>query len=169
MGMSEYSPDEVLDLRDRSVLADLARVVATVDPVPVGLADRALFALTLAGLHEEIVELTRLSTPELAVRGEDRTDETVRARTITFTAEPCTVMITLSPAGASDEGWRVDGWVAPAARYAVELVRPGTSVAAESDDDGCFVLDGVPAGPASLVLRRADGTGPTVATPVIEL
>jgi len=174
--MTEYSPDEVLDQRDRGVLAELARVVATVDPVPEGLAERALFALTLAGLHEEMVELTRLASPELAVRGEEtQAGETVRAKTITFTAEACTVMITLSPSVAGAPGpsgraaWRVDGWVAPSARYVVELVRPGVTLSVESDDDGCFVLDDVPSGPAGLVLRRADGTGPTVATPVIEL
>ncbi|MDO8105740.1 hypothetical protein Q6348_00830 [Isoptericola sp. b441] len=162
MVMTEYSPDEPMDARDRTLLARLGRVVRTVDPVPDGLADRALFAITLDGLESELVELVRLQTPEPALRGE----ETVTARTVTFTADPCTVMITLSP-GAG--GIRVDGWIAPAVRCDVALFRPDGEIRTESDDEGCFVLEDVPTGPASLVLRRSDGTGPAVSTPVIEL
>lgn len=161
--MTEYEPDEGMDARDLAALAALGRVVEAVDPVPAGLVDRALFALTLDRLQAEMVELVRLETPALAVRGDA---ETVEARTITFTADPCTVMISLS-AGAS--GVRVDGWVAPAVRCVVEVYRPEGRIATESDDDGCFVLADVPHGPASFVLRRVDGTGPTVSTPVIEL
>lgn len=174
--MSTYSPDDPIDARDLALLADLGRVVDQIDPPPDGLADRALFALTFAGLHDEMIELTRLASPELVVRGDEApTGETVRARTVTFTADACTVMITLSPGGAGAPGpaggdlWRVDGWVAPPAPYVVELVRPDATLRVESDENGCFVLDAVPSGSAGLVLRRADGTGPTVATPVIEL
>ena len=90
--MSEYSPDELMDARDRQVLAELGRVVDQVDPVPDGLADRSLFALTLAALQAEMVELVRLETREPALRG----DATVQARTITFTAEPCQPVETVS-------------------------------------------------------------------------
>ncbi|MCV2395582.1 hypothetical protein OEB99_14790 [Actinotalea sp. M2MS4P-6] len=160
--MSEYSPDEVMDARDRELLTHLGRVVQQVDPVPDGLAERSLFALTLADLQAEMVELVRMETPELALRGE----ETVTARTITFTADPCTVMITVSPGEA---GVRIDGWVAPAMRCTVDVLRPEGEVRTESDDEGCFVIEDLPRGPASLVLRRTDGTGPAVSTPVIEL
>jgi hypothetical protein len=157
------SPDVPMDARDLMLLEGLGRVFSSVDPPPAGLAERALFALTLDDLHAEMVELTRVEMPELAVRGE----ETVEARTVTFTAEPCTVMVTLSP---SDEGAvRVDGWVAPAARYSVVLYRPDARVTVESDDDGRFVIDHVPQGPASLVLRLNDDSGPAVSTPVIEI
>lgn len=163
--MTEYSPNEPMDARDLAVLADLARVVARVDPVPEGLAERALFALTLEALHTEMVELVRLDSPALALRGEGAV-ESVEARTITFTAEPCTVMITLS---VGEDGVRIDGWVAPATRCTVDVVRPEGQVTVESDDQGCFVVEGLPAGPASLVLRRLDGVGPAMSTPVIEL
>lgn len=160
--MSTYSPDDPFDARDLALLADLGRVIERVDPAPDGLADRALFALTLAGLHEEMVELVRLELPAAAVRGEEQ----VQARTVTFTADPATVMITVSP---GPQGVRLDGWVAPPARYVVEVHRPDGDVSVESDDEGCFVVEDVPGGAASLVLRRADGTGPAVSTPVIEL
>lgn len=163
--MTEYSPDVPLDARDRALLADLARVVTQVDPVPRGLAERALFALTLEALHTEMVELVRLDTAEPALRG-DSPVEAVQARTITFTAEPCTVMITLS---AGPDGVRIDGWIAPATRYSVEVVRPDGQVQVGSDDHGRFVLEAVRPGPAGLVLRRADGVGPAVTTPVLEL
>lgn len=163
--MTEYSPDVPLDARDHALLADLARVVTRVDPVPEGLAERALFALTLEALHTEMVELVRLDTTEPALRG-DVPVEAVQARTITFTAEPCTVMITLS--GGAD-GVRIDGWIAPATRCTVDVVRPEGQVRVESDDQGCFVVESVPPGPASLVLRRSDGVGPAVTTPVLEL
>ena len=68
--MTEYSPDVPLDARDHALLADLARVVTRVDPVPEGLAERALFALTLEALHTEMVELVRLDTAEPALRGD---------------------------------------------------------------------------------------------------
>ena len=90
--------------------------------------------------------------PAFAWRGEDA----VEAHTITFTADPCTVIITLS---RGEDGIRIDGWVAPAMRCAVDLHRPDGLIGSQMDDDGRFVIEGVPAGPASLVLRRATGPG----------
>lgn len=159
--------DDPLDARDEEVLADLARVLTSVDPVPEGLADRALFALTLERLRAEVLELEQVLTPELVARSHDAEREMVRVSTITFASEPVTVMVNLSqsPAGALC----IDGWVAPAGSYRVELYRPGGHVATDSDEDGAFVLLDVPRGAACLALRRSDGTGPTVCTPVIEL
>src|SRR5690606_25358870 len=99
-------------------LADLARVLTQVDPVPPGLADRTLLLLSLEGLRAEMVQLRRVETPELAARGPEAEREMVRASTITFACEPVTVMISLSPSGTG--GVCVDGWVAPAERYRVE-------------------------------------------------
>ena len=159
----EYSADEAVDATDLALVADLARVLDRLDPMPQGIVDRTLFALTLEGLHTELMELAWLEAPALAVRGE----QTVQARTITFTSEQVTAMITLSvsPSG----GVRVDGWAAPATRFDIELHRPDGVLHARSDHDGAFVLPDVPPGPAGLVLRRADGSGPAVSTPVIEL
>lgn len=160
--MTEIRHDAPLDERDLALLAELGRLAAVVDPVPDGLADRALFAITLADLQAEMVELVRTELPALAVRAEP-----VEARTITFTADEAAVMITLS--GPPDgDAVRLDGWAAPAARWVVELRTPTGVLREESDDDGRFVVD-APHGPASLVLRRADGTGRPVSTPVIEL
>ncbi|NCT89703.1 hypothetical protein GXB85_01845 [Cellulomonas sp. APG4] len=158
---------ELLDARDEEVLADLARVLTTVDPVPEGLADRALFALTLERLRADVLELEQVLTPELVARSHDAEREMVRVSTITFASEPVTVMVNLSQSASG--GLCIDGWVAPADSYRVELYRPGGHVATDSDEDGAFVLLDVPRGAACLALRRSDGTGPTVCTPVIEL
>ncbi|WP_265520618.1 hypothetical protein [Oerskovia flava] len=161
---SGYSPDEPLDEVDLRLLDDLARLTEIVDPVPAGLVDRALFAVTLAGLEAEVMELEYVRAPATSVRGDA---PPVEARTITFTSEAVTVMISLSP---TDDGRiRIDGWAAPATSLRVELHRPGGVTATTSDDDGRFVFDAVERGPASLVVRRADGAGGAVSTPVVEL
>lgn len=159
--------DGLLDELDEVVLADLARVLTQVDPVPDGLAERSLLALSLEGLQAEMMELRQVETPELVARGPEAEREMVRVTTITFACEPVTVMIDLSqdPAG----GLCIDGWVAPAEQYRVELYRPGGHMGVDTDEDGAFVLLDVPTGPSCLALRRADGDGPTVCTPVIEL
>ncbi|MFC8922264.1 hypothetical protein [Cellulosimicrobium sp. NPDC057127] len=159
-----HSPDEPLDEVDVALLADLARIAEALDPVPAGLAERSLFAVTLAGLEAEVMELEYVQVPEMSVRGEA---PPVEARTITFTSESVTVMISLSPV----EGGRVriDGWAAPATSLRVELHRPGSVTETTSDEDGRFVFDDVDRGPASLVVRRTDHAGSAVSTPVVEL
>jgi len=153
---------EPLDATDVAVLGRLAHVVEAVDPVPDGLVERSLFAMTLAGLEAEVMELQRVDAPVGAVRSA----QPLEARTITFTHERLTVMIALSSAddGASV---RVDGWIAPAGPRVVELRQPGSTLETTADDDGRFVFDAVDPGAASLLVRLPGGT--PVTTPVIEL
>lgn len=159
-----HSPDEPLDAVDLELLADLARITQEIDPVPDGLVERSLFAITLAGLEAEVMELEYVQVPEMSVRGDA---PPVEARTITFTSESVTVMISLS--ATDDSRVRIDGWAAPATALRVELHRPGSVSETTSDDDGRFVFDAVDRGAASLVVRRADGAGGAVSTPVVEL
>lgn len=158
--------DEPLDHEDVDLLGRLAQIFREADPVPEGLVDRSLFALTLEGLHTEVMRLHRVEAAAFAVRG-DGHGRSGEARTITFLAESVTVMISLTPSPFG--GVRIDGWSAPATRFVIELYRPDDAVATESDEDGSFVIADVPPGPASLVLRRADGEGRAVSTPVIDL
>ncbi len=159
-----YSPEEPLDTVDLEILADLARIHTMLDPVPDGLVERSLFAITLAGLEAEVMELEYVRVPEMSVRGEA---PPIEARTITFTAESLTVMITLS---ARDDGRiRIDGWAAPAGELTVELHRPDGMVSTVADEDGRFVFDAVGPGPASLLLRALGAGGDAVTTPIIEL
>jgi len=161
---SRYSPGDPMDVVDVEILADLARIQMTLDPVPDGLVERSLFAITLAGLQAEVMELEYVRVPEMSVRGEA---PPVEARTITFTAESLTVMITLST--RQDGRIRIDGWAAPAGELTVELHRPDGTVSTVADEDGRFVFDAVEPGAASLLLRAPDAVGHAVTTPIIEL
>jgi hypothetical protein len=158
---TEARADEPMDRTDLALLGDLARVMGAVDPMPDGLVERSLFALTLEGLNAEVMALHR-EEPAFAVRGEPTR---VEVRTITFSSDPVTVMISLSE---GPNGVRIDGWTAPAERYVVQVYGPEGFTSTESEDDGSFVFPDVQPGPASLVLRRAAG-GPVVSTPVIGL
>lgn len=157
-----HRPDDPLDDVDVAVLGRIGHLVATLDPVPDGLVERSLFAVTLAALEAEVMELSYVGTPAMSVRGDA---PPVEARTITFTHDTLTVMVSLS---LDETGLvRVDGWLAPAAALQVELHRPDGMRSTTSDEDGRFVLEGVRRGPASLVVRRPDGAA--VSTPVVEL
>ncbi len=159
--------DEPLDGTDVALLTRLGHLVAASDPVPDGLVERSLFAMTLAGLEAEVMELQLVEAPAGSVRGEA---PPLEARTITFTHERLTVMIALS---AADDGEhvRVDGWVAPAGDgLAVELRQPGGTRATTTDADGRFVFEAVDRGPGSLLVRPAEGDAAApVSTPVVEL
>lgn len=160
-----YSPDAPLDAGDVAVLEHLARAAQEADPVPEGLVERSLFAMTLAALEAEVevMSMTEVGTLAGAVRGDA---PPVEARTITFTHDTLTVMVALSPADAGLV--RIDGWLAPPAPLTVELRQPTGERTTTADGDGRFSFDLVDRGPASLLVRDADGTSPVV-TPVVEL
>lgn len=154
-------PDAPLDLADEKVLSALGAVVTTLDPVPEGLVDRVLFAMTLESLHVETMELRRIGVPESVLRGDEAP---VEAQTITFTSADLSVMISLSPA---DGDVRVDGWISEPGVRSVELHRLGAQDETRTDAEGRFVFARVPHGQVSLVIR--DGDRSPVSTPVIEL
>ena len=158
---------EPFDAHEEALLTRLAHVIDTVDPVPERLVGMSLFALTIEQMRAQMIELEHVDTPALAARAEAGEREIVRTGTITFACEPVTVMITISESPTG--GLCIDGWIAPAAEYRVDLYQPESTVSVSSDDDGAFVLFDVPDGPTCLALRRADESGPTVCTPVIEL
>ncbi|BDZ41216.1 hypothetical protein GCM10025865_05150 [Paraoerskovia sediminicola] len=149
-----------MDACDVATLAAVRELYAVLDPVPRGVAERSAFAMTIAALETEMMNLVG-SGPLVGARS----DAPVEARTITFTSERLTVMITIGPAG---DGVRVDGWVAPGGGFAVELHRPDGVVRTSSDEDGRFVLEEVPHGAASIVVPAHAGE-PAVSTPVVEL
>jgi hypothetical protein len=161
-----YPPDAPLDAVDEAVLASLAHAVTEIDPLPDGLVERSLFAITLAGLEAEAAEVMAMARVQPLVGSVRGDSPPVEARTITFTHDSLTVMIALS---AADEGLvRVDGWLAPAAPLVIELRQPGGDRSTVADADGRFSFDAVDRGPASLLVRPADG-GAAVVTPVVEL
>lgn len=131
------------------------------DPVPTGLVDRVQFAIWLEDLDTE-VEMLAL-TSEVDVAAGARSTET--ARTVTFSTDHLSIMITVSE--RPDGRRRVDGWVSPASSGEVVVRQAdGSSRDAVVDADGRFALDDLVPGMAQLVLRSDDSS---VATPPIEL
>ena len=156
---------EPLDAEDLAMLEEMAELWATADPVPDGLVERIQFELTLDALQAEVATLTQL---DLAGSGA-RTSSTEAVRTVTFSAESLTAMVTITHEPNSTV--RVDGWVAPGGRLLVEVLLSGAPRRTYTDIDGRFVLDGLPAELAKFALHTVDDTGDPhiVVSPTIEL
>lgn len=154
-----------LDDADEALLAAIAALYTEADPVPEGLIERIQFELTLDALQAEVATLTQL---DLAASG-TRSASTEEVRTITFTAEAVTTLVTISP--QPEGSVRVDGWAVPGAGLEVEVLLTDGSRRTEADDDGRFVLDGLPTGLAKFVLHTLDDAGDpcTVVSPTIDL
>ena len=150
----DITPDGQIDAADERILAQLATLYDTIDPVPFGLLDRIDFALAVAELEADIAELTR---GELAgVRGEE-TDS------VTFTSGSLSLMVTTV---VSARHVRVDGWVtSPGAE--IDVVGEGVTRTVAADDSGRFAVEDVPRGRAHFVVRR-EGYRPVI-TPSIEI
>lgn len=155
-----------IDATDAQVLAQIASLYDTLDPVPDDLVDNISFSITLDALHAEIAELQR-SDELVGARADDITE----AQTVTFTSSTMTTMVTITP--LTGDTVRLDGWIAPGSRVAVELRLQSGSVHTIADEDGRFVFDDVPRGLAQFVLRPEgdeDGSGATpIVTPSIKL
>jgi hypothetical protein len=145
-----------LDDTDSVVLDAVRALHARIDPVPSGLTDRIKFELTLAALHAEIAELSRVS---LAGVRED-TIHYAPTESVTFTSSTLSLMVTFGPAGegVDPDTVRIDGWVTgdPAS---VELRLGDASYTATPDEHGRFVIESVPHGSARFVLRPLAGSG----------
>ncbi len=156
----------VIDDADGRALATLRRIYEVGDPVPASLLDRVKFAITLDDLEAEVARLQRESLPDLAGA---RSDDLLRARTVTFTSDTLTTMVTITP--GEDDGVRLDGWAAPGAFLNVELRIDDTVLHLIADKDGRFVFESVAHGLAQLVLRQtgSERDGHPVITPAIEI
>jgi hypothetical protein len=156
--------DLPLDAEDQAILDRLAGIYAVADPPPADLDERVLFAISLEDIDAEVARLSEQQTAGSAARG------TERIRTITFTAENCTMMITI--ADRQDGMVRIDGWLASSAPLQVELRLPDPDPprAVTADAAGRFAFDGVPHGIAQLLVQAPDGeTFPRVITPAFVL
>lgn len=156
---------EALDAHDVALLEELAVLWTAADPVPEGLIERIQFELTLDALHAEVATLTQL---DLAASGA-RSASTEAVRTVTFSAESLTAMVTITQ--EPDGTVRVDGWVAPGDGLLVEVLLTGATRRTYADADGRFVLDGLPAELAKFAIHSVDDAGDPhiVVSPTIEL
>jgi hypothetical protein len=153
-----------IDDADGHALEVLRDVYSVGDPVPPSLLDRVRFAITLDDLEAEVARLQREAVREVATA---RSENLLKAQTITFTSEALTTMVTVTP--ISPERVRVDGWASPGSGLDVELRVGDTTHHTVADDDGRFVFEDVGRGLAQFVLRPSDDTENRVITPAIEL
>ena len=155
---------EELDPRDFALLNSVRAYYDEHDPVPDGLTDRIQFQLTLDALTTEVATLTQLDMASAGTRGAAM--EAVR--TITFTSDSVTTMVTITPLG--DGTVRVDGWAAPGAGIRIEVLLPDGPRDTYADDDGRFVFEGVPCGLAKFALYVPRATAfSTVLSPASEI
>jgi hypothetical protein len=155
----------LLDPSDAALFNSIRAVYDERDPVPDGLVERIQFELTLDALHTEVATLMQLESATAGVRGGSATES---VRTVTFTSDSLTTMVTITP--QPDRTVRVDGWAAPGAGVRVELLGSDGSQETTADEDGRFVFEGVQPGLAKFVLYVLKEGGPaTVVSPAIEL
>ncbi len=155
-----------IDDADIEALALLRNIYEVGDPVPPSLLDRVKFAITLDDLEADVARLQREGAPEFAAA---RSEDLLKAHTVTFTSETLTTMVTITPLPSG--GVRLDGWASPGASLDVELRVGETTHHTVADEDGRFVLDDVARGLAQFVLRpQSEGESENrVITPAIEL
>lgn len=156
---------EALDRTDHAVLAELARIYEQTDPVPEGLVERIGFTLTLANLEIELARLTVQVSEPVGARGEER------ARTVTFSSDSLTTMVTITPQDAGQ--FRIDGWLAPGGELSVELRTDHGSLRTTADSAGRFEFVEVRGGLVQLVIHPTERCrvrlGSPVVTPAMEL
>lgn len=149
----------MLDDEDDRLLAEIARLYENVDPMPADLIDRIGFMLTLADMEIELARLIVESRVPVGARGEER------ARTVTFSSDSLTVMVTITP--TTDAQCRIDGWIAPGAAIRVELRSDRGSHDVIADVDGRFDFADVPSGLVQLVFHPTPDIEVQLRSPVV--
>jgi hypothetical protein len=160
-GDGDRSPTD-LTPADRTLLAELRGMWRERDPEPADLADRVVFALSLDLLEYELLRIQQQAGELAGARSAGR------SRTLTLTGDNLTVLLGLTPTGATT---RLDGWISGGDCVLVEL-RGEREVRREpADGTGRFVFEGVTPGLVQLVILPAAGSslGRPVVTPTIRV
>jgi hypothetical protein len=173
-GVEEDSVQDegALTQADAATLATLRAMWSERDPVPPDLADRVLFVLSMEDLEAELLLLSCEQVDAVGARGEDQ------ARTITFSNDHLSVMVTIS-----DETSRVrlDGWIGDGGGVHVGLRHMGSNgtppaaseQATTADHNGRFAFPGLGHGLVQLVFHPTDGAQMTlpraVVTPAVQI
>jgi hypothetical protein len=158
-GALDLLASQLLDDEDARLLAELARLYELVDPMPTDLVERIGFTLTLADMEIELARLIVESTAPVGARGEER------ARTVTFSSDSLTVMVTITPTALGE--CRIDGWIAPGAAIRVELRSDGGSHDVIADVDGRFDFTDVACGLVQLVFHPTPDIEVQLRSPVV--
>jgi len=144
---------------DDEMMGHVAHLVNELDPPPLGLVERAQFAIAIDDID---IEVSRWAdVPALAgVRGGV-------PGTITFFVGDLTVMVNVTRTG---ERQRIDGWLVPAGEHGVEVrVADHGSTETTADEGGRFVLTEVPRGTTQILVRMKADRPRTVVTPTVVL
>ncbi|AQP44499.1 hypothetical protein [Tessaracoccus flavus] len=157
--MNDYAADAPLDADDERLLAAVASAQLEHDPVPDGLIDRLMFAVSLEIME---AELATLESRDLATV---RSIDPVVVDTITFTASTTSFMVSLSE---SDGGVRIDGWVTGGG-VEVELRAGALRLSRVSDATGRLTWEHVPHGPVRFLIQPSRPGQRPVVTPTIEV
>lgn len=152
-----------LDELDGRLMTEIASLYSVIDPVPTDLVERLKFAMTLDALNAELAELQQLPLEAVGARGIG----TSEVKTLTFTSDSLTTMVSIGPAGP--DRVRIDGWCAPGAGVQVELRQVDIVQTVSADEDGRFVFEDVPHGLTRFKIQLTDPTHPPVVTPAVEL
>ena len=162
--LEERLAAEKLDPSDYAILNSVRAFYDESDPVPDGLVERIQFEMTLDALHAEVATLTQLDLAASGARG----TATEAVRTITFTSESLTTMVTLTRRRTARCGSTAGQHPAadPRSRCCsrTDRGRPSPTTTAGSSSTTCRA-----AWPSSPCTCRADGESAIVLTPTIEL
>jgi hypothetical protein len=163
-GALDAAASRPLDETDDALLRELAQLLTEVDPVPDELVSRIQFSLALDEMFAEVAAITRMPNDAMAVRGDTAG---TRTETLTFSAQRLQAMVTVT---RTDDGIRVDGWVAPASAVDVRLRMQEEQHETSVDESGRFVFEGLPEGFAQLSFHPLDEDDDTVVvTPLFQL
>lgn len=157
----EFSAREPLDQRDADIMGALRTMWHEADPVPEGMTDRILFALSAAALEAEVARIVDEAATLVSVRS---TYE--RASSVTFETASLTVMIDIDE--VSPDVVDLTGWLS-ITQAEIELREHNRSRFTHTDVNGRFDFEGIQKGLVHLVVRPSEPGAQTVITPAIEL
>jgi hypothetical protein len=136
---------------DGALVDELRRVVGVADPVPERVLESARGSFSWRTIDAELAALSHDSM--LEARGEAVVRSSDAARTLTFEAPDVSVEVEVTAAGGER---RLLGQLVPPQGASIEVRHGGGTAAVDADELGRFAVDGVAAGPVSLVCRLAD-------------
>jgi hypothetical protein len=139
---------------DDTLLDELRRVFATIDPIPEPVALAARAAIEWRTIDAELAALVSDSVvdePLLAVRG------TAEPRILTFEASDLTIELEAEP--GRDDTLRIVGQLVPPQRAQIAVRHGDELIATNADERGRFVAGGVEPGPVSVRCRLDGETG----------
>jgi hypothetical protein len=137
---------------DHDLMEELRLAGLVADPVPERVVFAAKASLAWRTIDAELAELTYDSAFDDDRRALVRGAAT--ARLLTFAADGLTVDVEVE---STDRELRLVGELAPGQRAVIIVGHAEGTTEVETDDDGRFRTEGVPAGPVSLSVRLVTG------------